>query len=76
MKRFLSRAMSGFTLVLAATAAIAATVSLPPELAGLVKIDAKHVDEAYLLPGADFRPYTKVLIDPAEIAFRRTGSGT
>jgi Protein of unknown function (DUF3313) len=71
MSRLLSRAVSGFTLVLAATATIAATVSLPPELASLVKIDARHVDEAYLLPGADFRPYTKVLIDPAEIAFRK-----
>jgi hypothetical protein len=63
--------MSGLVWALATVAAAAATVSLPPELAALVKIDARHVDEAYLLPGADFRPYTKVMIDPAEIAFRK-----
>jgi hypothetical protein len=63
--------MSALVLAVAAVAAVAATVSLPPELAGLVKIDARHVDEAYLLAGADFRPYTKVMIDPAEIAFRK-----
>jgi hypothetical protein len=27
------------------------------------------MDAAYLLPGADFRTYTKVMIDPAQVAF-------
>jgi hypothetical protein len=48
-----------------------ADTALPPELAGLVKVKAKRVDEAYLLPGTDFRTYTKVMIDPAEVAFRK-----
>jgi hypothetical protein len=38
---------------------------------GLVKIKPKRMDAAYVLPGADFRPYTKVMIDPAYVAFRK-----
>jgi hypothetical protein len=38
---------------------------------GLVEVKAKRMDAAYLLPGADFRPYTKVMFDPAEVAFRK-----
>jgi hypothetical protein len=29
------------------------------------------MDAAYLLPGADFRPYTKLMIDPTEVAFAK-----
>ena len=35
----------------------------------LHKLKAKNVDVAYLLPDADFRAYTKVMLDPAEVAF-------
>lgn len=38
---------------------------------GLVKVDAKRLDLVYLLPGADFRVYTKILPDPTEVAFRK-----
>jgi len=34
-------------------------------------VKSKKVQEVYLLPGADFRGYTKVIIDPPEIAFRK-----
>ena len=37
----------------------------------LVEVDAKGFDSAYLAPGTDFAPYTKVMIEPAEVAFRR-----
>jgi hypothetical protein len=43
----------------------------PTEWDGLQKVDAKRFDLAYLLPGADFRAYTKVMIDPTEAAFRK-----
>ena len=32
---------------------------------------SKKLDVAFLLPGADFRVYTKVMIDPLEVAFRK-----
>lgn len=60
-------------------AALAAfTLSASPVLAqsetewdGLVRVPSEHIDGAYLAPGADFRPYTKVMIDPSEAAFAR-----
>ncbi len=61
----------GLLIGLIVTAALAAEVTTPPELIGLVQVKARSVDSAYLLPGTDFRPYTKVLIDPAEVAFRK-----
>ena len=38
---------------------------------GLVKVKAKRMDLAYLQPGADFRQYTKVMLDPTEVAFAK-----
>jgi hypothetical protein len=38
---------------------------------GLVEIKPKRVDAAFLLPGADFRPYTKLMLDPVEVAFKK-----
>jgi hypothetical protein len=38
---------------------------------GLVEVKPKRVDAGFLLPGADFRPYTKVMMDPVEVAFKK-----
>ena len=38
---------------------------------GLVEIKPKRLDAAYLMPGADFRPYKKLMIDPVVVAFRK-----
>ena len=38
---------------------------------GLQKVKAKRVDAAYLLPGADFRIYEKVMLDPIQVSFRK-----
>ncbi len=38
---------------------------------GLVEIKPKRVDAAFLLPGADFRPYKKLMLDPDEVAFEK-----
>jgi hypothetical protein len=47
-------------------------MSRPPDTwDGLMKVNAKAMQAAYLLPNADFRPYTKVLLQPAEIAFAK-----
>ena len=41
------------------------------QIEGLVEVKAKRVDSAWLLPGVDFSPYQKVMIDSAEVAFRK-----
>lgn len=36
---------------------------------GLVEVKPKRLDAVFLMPGADFRTYTKVMMDPVEVAF-------
>ena len=43
----------------------------PDSWDGLIAVKPKRMDAVYLLPGADFRPYTKLLVDPTEVAFRK-----
>jgi hypothetical protein len=38
---------------------------------GLVEIKPKRIDAGFLLPGADFRPYKKLMMDPVEVAFEK-----
>lgn len=50
----------------------AALAAKPPaEWDGLVKVKAKRFELVYLRPGADFRAYAKVMLDPTEIAFQK-----
>lgn len=56
-----------FTLVFAGCA----QADLPTNWDGLVEVKPKRMEVAYLLPGADFRPYTKVIIDPSVVAFQK-----
>ena len=55
----------------AAPVAWAAPAAAPASWDGLTKVDSKRLDAVYLLPGADFRGYTKVMMDPTEVAFRK-----
>lgn len=49
-----------------------ADAAKPPDTwDGLVKVNSKRLDLAYLQPGADFRGYTKVMLDPTEVAFQK-----
>jgi hypothetical protein len=43
----------------------------PDSWDGLVKVNSKRSDVVYLQPGADFRGYTKVMLDPTEVAFAK-----
>lgn len=45
--------------------------SAPESWDGLVEVDPKRMDAVFLLPGADFRPYTKVMVDPTQVAFSK-----
>lgn len=38
---------------------------------GLVEVASPRMDVAFLLPGADFRSYTKVMLDQPEVAFQK-----
>jgi hypothetical protein len=42
----------------------------PESWDGLIEVKPKRMDAVFLLPGADFRGYTKVMIDPTQVAFR------
>jgi hypothetical protein len=46
-------------------------VKLPPTWDDLVLAKSERLEAVYLLPGADFRPYTKLMMDPTEVAFRK-----
>lgn len=43
----------------------------PPTWEGLVRVKSKKLDLVYLAPGADFRAYHKVMLDPTEVAFQK-----
>ena len=66
----------GQFLGLAAALALAAVPSAASDAAkgswdGLVEVKSHRFDDVFLMPGADFRPYTKVMLDPVEVAFRK-----
>jgi hypothetical protein len=42
-----------------------------PSWDGLIPVASKRLDAVYLMPEADFRPYTKVMFDPVEVALKK-----
>jgi hypothetical protein len=44
---------------------------VPDNWDGLIRVKAKRMDAAFVAPGADFRAYTKVMLDPTYVAFRK-----
>jgi hypothetical protein len=48
-----------------------ATAATPETWDGLVEVNSRRMDAAFLAPGADFRPFKKVMIDEPEVAFRQ-----
>jgi hypothetical protein len=67
-KRWLAAAL---TACLVAVSAVAGAADAPENWDGLVQIKPKRMDLVYVLPGADFRPYTRVMLDKTEVAFRK-----
>jgi hypothetical protein len=67
--------MRAIKLMLVAVAlammAPAGAAKLPATWDGLVQVKSKKLAAAYLLPHADFRAYSKVMIDPAQVAFEK-----
>jgi hypothetical protein len=57
-----------FAVLLATPTVVSAKI--PDTWDNLIKVDSKRLEAVYLLPNADFRPYTKVMLDPTEVAFK------
>ena len=64
--------MAAASLVAASQAAPAmAAKAAPATWEGLVRVASRRLDHVYLLPGADFREYKSVMLDPTELAFKK-----
>ena len=59
------------TLALVGSFGSALAADSPESWDGLVQVKPKRMDAAFLLPGADFRQYTKLMIDPTQVAFQK-----
>lgn len=70
MKRS-SAAMAVLALLALANPAGASAEKLPPSWDGLIQVPAREMSLVYVQPGADFRGYTKVMIQPTEVAFHK-----
>lgn len=55
--------------ILAGTPMTSLADPMPTTWDNLVQVKAKNLQAVYLLPGADFRPYTKIMLDPTEVDF-------
>ena len=66
------RTMTIFAAVLIGSAAVATTAAVAAEPAwdSLVEVNSRRMGNAFLLPGADFRPYDSVMLDEPEVSFR------
>ena len=68
----MQRLVAAAALAIAAfTAGPAAEAKAPAPWDGLVQVKSKRLDLVYLQPNADFRGYTKVLIEPTDVAFAK-----
>lgn len=66
-RRLLAAAIGSVTLL----AGVAAAAKPPSTWDGLVLVESKRLDIVYLQQGADFREYSKVILEPTEVAFRK-----
>lgn len=71
MTRISTLLVSGLALLLVAAPVTAQQPVTAESWDGLVEVNARRIDTAFLAPGADFRPYTKVMLDEPEVAFRQ-----
>jgi hypothetical protein len=62
----------GAAIILLSLIAGATAAAAPPtEWDGLQRVQSKRMDLVYLQPGADFRGYSKVIVEPTEVSFRK-----
>jgi hypothetical protein len=61
-----------FLIAAIALSVTAASAAKPPQTwDGLLLVKSRHLENVYLLPDADFRGYSKVILDPSQVAFRK-----
>jgi hypothetical protein len=71
-KLLVSGLVSGIVMAMAVASPVRAEDAAAAESwDNLVEVNARRLDAAFLLPGADFRPFTKVMLVEPEVAFRR-----
>src|SRR5690242_13888676 len=70
MPRKIASAIVALLLVTSAPSAVFAQTSTVT-WDDLVQVNTRKFDQVFLLPGADFRGFTKVMLDPTEVAFHR-----
>lgn len=51
-------------------AAAAPVIAATPSWDGLTEVNSRRMGATFLLPGADFRPYKKVMLEQPQVAFR------
>ncbi len=66
-----ARALLAGMLLAAAAPALAQSHAADDDWEGLVRVPSQRIEFVYLAPGADFRPYTKVILEPSEMAMRK-----
>jgi hypothetical protein len=64
-------ALAAASLLAIAHAPSAMAAKAPTTWDGLVRVKSKRLEYVYLLPGADFRGYTRVMLDPTELALKK-----
>jgi hypothetical protein len=68
----MKRGLSLFVVLGAALVASQLDAADPPATwDGLVQVESNRMDVVFLQPDADFRTYTKVMLDPTEVAFEK-----
>lgn len=65
------RALSVALLAAVFTFGTSLAAETPESWDGLVEVKAKRMDAVFVAPGSDFRPYTKIMIDPTDVAFHK-----
>ena len=61
----------GLSVLALITTGLALAKDIPENWDGLVRVKAKRMDAAYVAPGADFRSYAKIMLDPTSVAFKK-----
>ena len=71
-----ARALAAAVLLAASAPLLAQSQAPDDNWEGLVRVRSEKIEFVYLAPGADFRPYTKVLLEPSEMATKEDWSLT
>src|SRR6188768_4228050 len=65
------KAILAGAFLLAATPLLAQSQATEDNWEGLVRVKSDKIELVYLAPEADFRPYTRVMLDPSEMAMEK-----